>query len=130
MRPRRGEVWYVDFSPVRGHEQDGVRPAVVMSTRRWLPAPLALVVPLTTRFRGVPSHVPIHPPEGGLRSISYGLCEQTRAVDTVRFKRRMGRVSDPVLTEISYVLHLLMALQCPPSDDEILDQLQSIEPTQ
>jgi mRNA interferase MazF len=28
--PRRGEVWLVDFSPSRGSEQRGLRPALVI----------------------------------------------------------------------------------------------------
>jgi mRNA interferase MazF len=29
--PRRGDIFYVDFSPTRGSEQGGLRPAVVVS---------------------------------------------------------------------------------------------------
>ncbi|MGB4437422.1 MAG: type II toxin-antitoxin system PemK/MazF family toxin, partial [Acetomicrobium sp.] len=29
--PSRGEIWLVDLNPVRGHEQAGRRPALVVS---------------------------------------------------------------------------------------------------
>ena len=28
--PRRGEIWLVNFNPVRGSEQKGIRPALIM----------------------------------------------------------------------------------------------------
>jgi mRNA interferase MazF len=127
MAPARGEVWYADLTPVRGHEQDGVRPVVVLSTRERLPIPLALAVPVTTRFRDIPSHVPIHPPEGGLRSTSYALCEQTRCLALERFQRRLGRVEEDTLKDVSHILHYLMALHCPKSGDEEGAQLSGGE---
>ncbi|MDO8671328.1 MAG: type II toxin-antitoxin system PemK/MazF family toxin, partial [Dehalococcoidia bacterium] len=71
--PLRGEVWMVNLSPTRGHEQAGIRPGVVVSTNGFNrgPAGLAVVLPVTTTQRGVPLHVPVTPPEGGLRQQSY-----------------------------------------------------------
>nr|WP_084062346.1 type II toxin-antitoxin system PemK/MazF family toxin [Desulfofundulus thermosubterraneus] len=31
VKPKRGEIWLVDLNPVRGHEQAGKRPALVIS---------------------------------------------------------------------------------------------------
>lgn len=31
MNPKRGEIWLVNLNPTRGHEQSGIRPAVVIS---------------------------------------------------------------------------------------------------
>ena len=52
---RRGDVRQVDFVPARGHEQDGVRPAVVVSVDQFSngPADVVAVLPITKRDRGI-----------------------------------------------------------------------------
>ncbi len=76
----------VDFNPVRGHEQAGCRPALIISDDLFNRgrSGLAMVVPLTTRERNIPSHVMIMPPEGGIRLRSFIKCEDLRSVSIER----------------------------------------------
>ena len=55
MTPARGEVWNVDLDPVRGREQAGRRPALVISVDLFNRGPSGLVVllPITSRYRGL-----------------------------------------------------------------------------
>ena len=71
VEPSRGEVWLVDLNPTRGHEQAGLRPGLVVSTDAFNhgPAELVVILPLTTRARGIPLHVAVNPPEGEVTSI-------------------------------------------------------------
>jgi mRNA interferase MazF len=93
-RVRRGDVWIVGFDPVVGHEQGGRLPVLVISTGllHSIPSRLAIVVPISTRQRGMPSHVSIQPPEGGLVQPSFAMTEQPRAVSTDRLGRCLGTV--------------------------------------
>ena len=93
-RPRLDEVWSVTFDPVRGHEQIGVRSGLVISNDRFnrTTHTFCILVPLTRTDRGIPSHVPIHPPEGGLREVSFVLWEQVKALSVSRLHRRLGTV--------------------------------------
>jgi mRNA-degrading endonuclease toxin of MazEF toxin-antitoxin module len=47
VRPTYGEIWLVDLNPTQGHEQAGIRPAVVISTDllNHGPADLVIVAP-------------------------------------------------------------------------------------
>ena len=94
-QPRRGEVWTVALDPVVGHEQGGHRPALIVSSDllHAIPSGLAFVVPMTSRDRRVRSHVPIHPPEGGLAPPSFAMTEQLRTISTRRLGRRLGKVA-------------------------------------
>lgn len=93
--PERGEVWLVDFDPIRGHEQAGKRPALILSTNLLNHGPPGLVIarPLTGQFRNVRSHVRVDPPEAGLKAVSYVKCEDIRSIAKERLIRRWGRVS-------------------------------------
>jgi mRNA interferase MazF len=110
--PLRGEVWTLDLNPVRGREQQGRRPGLVVSTNAFNtgPAELVIVVPLTTVFKGIPLHVQIQPPAGGLRKISYVKCEDVRSVSKQRFHKRLGRVPISVLAEVEDRLRILLEL--------------------
>lgn len=58
--PDRGDLVFLDFDPVRGHEQAGVRPALVLSAVSYnSKVGLALVCPITSRAKGYPFEVPI-----------------------------------------------------------------------
>ena len=48
----RGDIVWIDFSPTKGHEQSGGRPAVVISPLKYNTLyALALVCPLTTKYK-------------------------------------------------------------------------------
>ena len=114
--PARGEVWLADPARgVAGHEQAGRRPVLIVSAdafNRAAPTPWALVVvvPLTTRDRGIALHVPIHPPEGGLRQPSVLLPEQLYAADQRRLVERWGRVSEHTLRQVEDRLRIVLDL--------------------
>lgn len=108
----RGEVWQVDFEPVRGHEQGRERSAVVVSADAFNAGPAALVVvcPITTRDRRIRFHVPVEPPEGGLRARSFVLCDQIRTVSTERLISRLGVLRAGSLDGIDGRLRILLDL--------------------
>jgi len=113
VTPRRGEVWRVEFEPVRGHEQGGVRPALILSNNLFNQsgADLAVVVPLTTKFRPIRSFLKIEPPEGGLKQTSFIICDQVRTVSKSRLGKAFGSVSGTTLAEEERRLRFLLDLR-------------------
>ena len=111
--PSRGEIWLVNLNPTRGHEQAGTRPAVVVSTDMFNhgPANLVIVMPLTTRARGIPFHVEVKPPEGGVRERSFIKCEDIRSVSRERIiGTPWGILSDRTLSAVAGILRILLEL--------------------
>ena len=108
----RGDVWEAEFDPVRGHEQAGRRPAVIVSADRFHQgrSQLAYVVPITRTDRAHPWHVPVEPPEGGLAVQSFIMCDQMRIFAVERLLRRRGSVSALTLAEIEQRLRVLLGL--------------------
>lgn len=93
---RLGEVWQANFDPIIGHEQGGARPALIVSGEQFnnLPHGLCVVAPITSSVRDIPTHVPITPPEGGLKHPSVVMCDQLRTISLDRLEFRRG-VADP-----------------------------------
>ena len=110
--PSRGEVWDVDLGSSLGHERAGRRPALVVSTDPFNhgPAELLVVVPLTGRLKGVPLHVDVTPPEGGLRKRCWIKPEDIRSISVERLGKRWGAVSAQTLAAVETRLRVLLEL--------------------
>lgn len=110
--PVRGDVWDLNFDPTVGHEQAGIRPALIMSVDLFNegPAELVVVAPITRTQRRIRWHVAVRPPEGGLSSESFIQCENVRSVSKHRLKRRRGRISEDTLGQVEDRLRILLGL--------------------
>ena len=110
--PVRGEIWFADLNPTKGHEHAGNRPVLIVSTDALNqgPAGLVIVVPLTSKGKGIRSHVRIDPPEGGVRKASYIKCEDVRSVSIARLSKRLGAAKPATLEEVAMRLRILMDL--------------------
>lgn len=110
--PKRGEIWSIDLNPVRGREQGGRRPALIVSVDAFnrSAADLVMVLPLTSREKNVRTHVPIDPLESGLTRPSWIKCEDLRSVSRQRLGRRIGSCAPPTLSNVEDRLRILLAL--------------------
>lgn len=113
-KPRRGEVWAVDFDPTKGAEIQKRRPAVVISSDAVGKLPLKLVTPVTnwsSAFEVNLWHVRLDPnPQNGLSKASAADALQVRSVSLDRFVTRLGRVSQQELEEIVQALAAVVEL--------------------
>jgi mRNA interferase MazF len=106
-------VWLADLGPTRGREQSGERPVLIVSADpiNQGPADLVVAVPFTTRRWGVPTHVEVRPPSGGLREVSFAVCEQVRSLATERLgPHPLGSVPVAALRSVEDSLRLLLRL--------------------
>lgn len=110
--PLRGEIWTADFNRTRGHEQAGVRPALVLSANLFNqgPADLIVVLPITRRSKGVPFHVSVDAPEGGLKSRSFIKCQDIRSISKERLTKRWGNVSRATMAAVEDPMRILLEL--------------------
>ncbi len=77
-------------------------------------ARLVMVLPLTSRVKksmNIPTHIPIAPPEGGLKTPSVLLCDQLRTINKDRLgKMPWGIVTAATLMEVEKTLRWLLGL--------------------
>ena len=108
----RQDVWLCDLGTPVGHEQGGKRPALVVSGTRFNLSglELAIVIPCTTRHRGSPWHVKLDPPEGGVKHVSYIMCEQIQVMSHRRLLAQFGAVSQNTMQQVEQRLTWLLGL--------------------
>src|SRR5436305_11556060 len=102
--PRRGEIWDVNWSPGRGAEQQGIRPALIIQNDRGNASssyPLTIVASMSRTERELPLHVRISPsPENGLTNETDVKCEQLLTIEKSRLLRRRGAISDEEMRQV------------------------------
>lgn len=108
----RDEIWLADLNPVRGHEQVGRRPFLIVSVNPFNQgrADLVIVIPITSTLRPIPFHITIHPPEGGLTNSSALLCEAVRSISKDRLIQRWGSITPATTAIVEDRLRVLMGL--------------------
>src|SRR6266567_5889210 len=112
--PQRGEIWDVNWSPGRGAEQQGIRPALIIQNDRGNGSssyPLTIVASMSRTERDVPLHVRIAPnEENGLTHPTDVKCEQVMTIEKTRLMRRRGRISSEELRQVDIALKLSFSL--------------------
>ena len=112
--PRRGEIWDVNWSPGRGAEQKGTRPALIIQNDRGntsLSYPLTIVASMSRTEREIPLHIRIAPSEeNGLTDFTDVKCEQVMTIEKSRLIRRRGVITGEELSKVDVALKLSLDL--------------------
>lgn len=96
-----GVIAWAALEPVRGREQGGHRPVLVIASAGYLDAVTTLVIalPITTTDRGWPNHVFVDGPSG-LDRPSWIMTEQPRTLSRDRLTQIAGQISTDCLTSV------------------------------
>lgn len=112
--PRRGEIWDVNWSPGRGAEQQGTRPALIIQNDRGNASPtypLTIVASMSRTERELPLHVRIAPnDENGLTDYTDVKCEQVMTIEKSRLLRRRGSITLEELSRVDHALKISLNL--------------------
>jgi mRNA interferase MazF len=108
---QRGEVYLAELKPVRGSEQDGCRPVLIVSRdaiNRY--SSIVIAVPFTDKKKTYPSHVSFARDQGGLTMDSIALCEQVRAISLDRLVKKLGQIDRASMANIEAALKISLDL--------------------
>ena len=101
--PKQGDIIAITFDPQAGHEQEGRRPALVVSKDLFNSSTgLAIVCPITNTNRDFPFHVPI-PKTSKLTG--FIMVEQIKSLDFhARSVKCIEQRNDELLSEVLSIL--------------------------
>ena len=91
----RGDLFYADLSPVKGSEQGGIRPVLVIQNdtgNRHSPTVIVAAITSRTTKAAIPTHVSLDKTLCGLKQDSTVLTEQIRTIDRSRLKEYIGHL--------------------------------------
>lgn len=112
---RRGKVWLINLDPTVGAEIRKTRPAVIVNDDAVGILPLKVIVPITEwkdRYAIAPWMVRLElGAESGLDKPSAADAFQVRSVAQERFVRRLGKLSDIAMQEITRALAVVLSIE-------------------
>lgn len=99
---KKGEIWLIDLNPIRGNEQSGLRPVVIISGNGMNNnLGLSIVCPMSTKIKNFVGGIILNPDKkNGLRSRSEILTFQIRTVAHDRFIKKMGNITEEEMKEL------------------------------
>jgi len=113
-----GDVYWAVLEPVRGSEQAGRRPVGVFQNpalSRFTTTALSIPLTTNTNWVGVPGTFFLKKGDGGLPEESVVLAFQMRALDPVRLRKKIGKLSAEGVQGVSAAV--LDALGIEPKND-------------
>ena len=97
----RGDLFFANLNPVKGSEQGGKRPVVILQNdvgNKF--SPTVIVAAITSRTRkkaNMPTHVPLD--NAALEKDSQVLLEQIRTLDKTRLIKKVGKLTQDEIAE-------------------------------
>ena len=111
---KRGEVWLINLAPTIGSEIKKTRPAIIVNDDSIGSLPLKVIVPITEwkeKYAIAPWMVRIEPDnENGLDKTSSVDTFQIRSVAQERFVRKIGKLNDIAMEEITKALAIVLCI--------------------
>jgi len=122
---RRGEIYWVEFDPVKGNEQSGLRPALVVQNdtgNRFSPTTVVAAITSRVASQPYPFVVTIQPEESGLPVPSAVNCAQLATIQQSSTESRLrppqsesevraiGQLSPERMAEVDRALRFNLAL--------------------
>lgn len=107
---KKGNIFLVELPITTGHEQTGVRPAILLSEPV---ANIVSLIPVTSNIQALrfPYTLELKPSKkNGLSSLSVALVFHLRSVDTKRLTTKIGEIEESTLKEIDSFIKKLFAL--------------------
>jgi mRNA interferase MazF len=103
---KQGELWYANLNPVKGSEQAGMRPLLIISGNL-LNTYLNVVIccPLTTKIKNYKGNLVLQPDSSNnLIETSEVLTFHIRSVAKERLVRKIGKISKDELRQVKKCL--------------------------
>jgi len=113
MEIKRGDIVLVDFEPVRGSEQGGIRPSLIIQNDIFNKySPTTIVAPITSkRFnKNYPTNVFISKTESNLNKDSTILLNQIKTIDKTRVIKRIGGLNPMIMMSVDIAIKVSLSL--------------------
>ena len=110
---KRGEVYFADLNPVRGREQGGRRPVLIVQNdvgNRYSPVTIVAAITSSVAERPYPTEVRLLAGEGGLPKDSAVLLNQIKTIDKDRLEQRLGQLDVAAMRQVDEAIKISLGL--------------------
>ncbi|MEK9154075.1 MAG: type II toxin-antitoxin system PemK/MazF family toxin [Patescibacteria group bacterium] len=112
MKARQKDIWYAQLNPVKGSEQGGRRPIVIISGDTMNGTlPIVIACPVSSKIKEYPGCVTVRArKDNGLKQDSEVATFQVRVLSQTRLTKKIGAVGDTDFRAIMLALNEVLVL--------------------
>lgn len=113
MIPKRGEIFLVNLEPIKGSEQGGVRPVLIIqndiSNKH---SPVTIIAAITSKIfdKEYPTNIFISKEDSGLDRDSTIILNQIRTIDNSRLIKKKGFLDNLTMSKVNRALKISLSL--------------------
>ena len=109
----RGDIFLTELEPVKGHEQGGIRPALIIQnniSNKF--SPLTIIAPLTSKIflKEFPTNVFLSKNNSGLEKDSTIMMNQIRTIDKRRIIKKIGFIDKFFMKRVDLAIKISLGL--------------------
>ena len=112
MKVRQGDIWFARLNPVKGSEQGGTRPVVIISGNTMNETlPVVIACSISSKIKEYPGCVILRSAkQNGLKQDSEVVAFQVRTLAHARLSKKIGMVGNAEFRAIMQALHEVLVL--------------------
>ncbi len=114
MEIKRGEIYLVDLEPVRGHEQGGIRPCLIIQNdfgNKY--SPVTIIAPITSKkfSKEFPTNIFISKKVSGLKIDSTIMLNQITTIDKQRIKKKISSLDLQTMKKVEEAIKISLEIK-------------------
>ncbi len=113
MGLKRGDIVLVNFEPVKGSEQGGVRPSIIIQNNIFNNySPTTIVAPITSKIfkKEYPTNVILKKENSNLNQDSIILLNQIKTIDRQRIIKKLGVLDNFTMKKVDLAIKISLEL--------------------
>lgn len=113
MDIKRGDIFFADLQPIKGKEQGGKRPVLIIqnnTSNKY--SPVTIIAAITSKIyeKEYPTNVFVSKTDSGLGKDSTILLNQIRTIDNSRLLRKVGSLDSFIMNKVDRSLKISLSL--------------------
>ena len=113
MNIKRGEIFLANLEPIKGSEQGGIRPVLVIQndiSNKY--SPVTIIAAVTSKIfeKEYPTNIFISKKESGLEKDSTIMLNQLRTIDNTRLIKKVGSLDNFTMNKVSKAIKISLDL--------------------
>ena len=113
MDVKRGDIFLVDLEPVKGSEQGGIRPVLVIQNNIYNKySPVIIIAAITSKIFGkeYPTNISLRKEDSKLDRDSTILLNQIRTIDKKRAIKKISSLNHEIMNKVDMAINISLEL--------------------
>lgn len=113
MEFRKGDIFIADLEPIKGSEQGGIRPVVIIQNNIYNKySPVIIIATITSKkfTKEFPTNVKLNKEESNLKKDSTILLNQIRTIDKRRIIKKISSLPNEIMFKVNLAIKVSLGL--------------------